>query len=54
LSELDRLMEEIHVLALHYHWSEAAILALPAPKRQRYLALLARHVAQSTSPGDAP
>ena len=47
-------MEEIHVLALHYHWSEAAILALPAPRRQRYLALLARHVAQGTSTGDAP
>lgn len=49
LSGLERLMEEIHILALHYHWSEAAILAMPAPKRQRYLALLARYVAQGAS-----
>ena len=39
-------MEEIHVLALHYHWSEAEILGLPSPKRQRYLALLAQHLGQ--------
>jgi hypothetical protein len=40
----ERLYEEVHVLALHYHWSEAQILALATPKRRRYLALLARHV----------
>ena len=45
-------MEEVHILALHYHWSEADILALPSPKRQRYLSLLARHVAQSSMHGD--
>jgi hypothetical protein len=32
------------VLALHYHWSEQDILALPAGKRRRYLALLARQL----------
>jgi len=32
---------QVHELALHYHWSEAEILALPWAKRQRYLALLA-------------
>lgn len=32
------------MIALHYHWPEAAILALPVGKRRRYLALLARHV----------
>jgi hypothetical protein len=42
LTEVDRLYEEIHVLALHYHWAEAAILAMPAGKRRRYLGLLAR------------
>jgi len=42
MSSLDRLYQEVHVLALHYHWSEHRILALPAAKRQRYLALLAR------------
>jgi hypothetical protein len=41
------LYEEVHVLAMHYHWSESEILALTRSKRQRYLALLARqHAAQ--------
>jgi hypothetical protein len=44
-------MEEVHVLALHYHWSEAAILALPSPKRQRYLGLLSRHLSQGATRG---
>ena len=44
-------MEEVHVLALHYHWSEAAILALPSPKRQRYLGLLSRHLSRGTAQG---
>lgn len=43
----ERLYEEVHVLALHYHWSEAQILALSTLKRRRYLALLARHVGAS-------
>ncbi len=47
-------MEEVHVLALHYHWSEADILALPSPKRQRYLALLARHLAPAHGQGLEP
>ena len=38
-------MEDIHVLALHYHWSEADILRLPTPRRQHYLAMLARDLA---------
>ncbi len=37
----DRLYREVHHLALHYHWSERDILALPHGKRRRYLALLA-------------
>jgi hypothetical protein len=36
----DELAWEIHVLASHYHWSEAAILAMPAARRQVYLNLL--------------
>jgi hypothetical protein len=47
-------MEEIHILALHYHWSEAAILGLSTRKRQRYLALLARQMTQTGSQGDEP
>ncbi len=35
-----RIVEEIHVLAWHYHWSEDAILALPRQRRWRYLKLL--------------
>ena len=35
-----RLPEEVHALAWHYHWSEEAILALPRSRRWRYLALL--------------
>jgi hypothetical protein len=40
---LDRLYQEVHHLALHYHWSEADILRLPRSKRLRYLGLLVRH-----------
>ncbi|WP_158497826.1 DUF6760 family protein [Pseudoxanthomonas suwonensis] len=42
MTDLERLYEETHVLAMHYHWSEPQILALPRSKRQRYLALIAR------------
>ncbi len=41
---LDLLYEEVHVLALHYHWSEAAILSLSVSKRKRYLGLLSNHL----------
>lgn len=40
-----RLLEEVHRLALHYHWGERQILALPAHRRRRYLALLEREPA---------
>jgi len=33
------LLEEVHLLASHYHWSEAAILAIPERRRRFYLAL---------------
>jgi hypothetical protein len=36
----DRLYQEIHTLAIWYHWSEPAILALPRERRQRYLRLI--------------
>jgi len=35
------LYREVHGLALHYHWSEAEILALSRRKRRLYLGLLA-------------
>ena len=34
------LESEIHVLALHYHWSERDIVALPSARRARYIARL--------------
>ncbi|MBL9060454.1 MAG: hypothetical protein JNK88_10585 [Mangrovicoccus sp.] len=32
-----RLLDEVHLIASAYHWSEAAILALPAGRRRAYL-----------------
>jgi hypothetical protein len=34
------LYREIHLLAFHYHWSEAEILGMAPLKRRRYLELL--------------
>lgn len=36
----DQLLREIHLLAFHYHWSEADILSLTRARRRAYLALL--------------
>lgn len=36
------LFEELHTLALHYHWSEREILALPKSRRRIYLDLIDR------------
>jgi hypothetical protein len=33
-----RLLDEIHVLAFAYHWSESEIMALPEGRRRHYLA----------------
>lgn len=38
--EQTRLLESVHVLASHYHWSESEIFALPAWRRERYLEML--------------
>jgi len=38
----DGLLQEVHQIAAHYHWSEADILNLPRPRRQRYLQLIDR------------
>jgi hypothetical protein len=37
----DRLLRDIHTLAVWYHWSEEAILGLPRLRRERYLNLIA-------------
>lgn len=39
------LLQEVHLLASTYHWTEDVILSLPTPRRRRYLDLVA---------GDAP
>lgn len=36
--ETSRLMDEIHVLAFAYHWTEPDILALPERRRRHYIA----------------
>ncbi|HVN06229.1 MAG TPA: hypothetical protein VMT86_17525 [Bryobacteraceae bacterium] len=36
----DRLLREVHALALYYHWSESDILGMERSRRRRYLALL--------------
>jgi hypothetical protein len=36
----DGLFAEIHVLASHYHWGEAEILAMPRTRRRTYLRLV--------------
>jgi hypothetical protein len=36
----DELLAELHVLASHYHWTEAEILAVPPERRTRYLGLV--------------
>jgi hypothetical protein len=46
---VDRVLREVHVLAVHYHWSEAAILAMPRARRQRYLDLIASATGAATS-----
>jgi hypothetical protein len=39
-NHLKTLYLETHLLAFHYHWSEAEIMGLSATKRRRYLELL--------------
>lgn len=45
LCELDgrgaRLLEDVHLLASHYHWSEREILQMPSSRRAAYLAMVA-------------
>ena len=36
--EAIRLMDDIHVMAMAYHWNESDIIALPESRRRHYLA----------------
>lgn len=49
-SRADALFGQVNALALGYHWSEAEILALPHPRRQLYLGLLAQSMDAGVSP----
>jgi hypothetical protein len=40
------LHEQVHLIAFHYHWSEAAILAMGPARRQRYLDALRASLVQ--------
>lgn len=35
-----QLYQDVHQIALHYHWSEHDILALTRPKRERYIGMI--------------
>lgn len=41
LTSADRLIADVHALALAYGWTEPDVLALPVPRRARYLTLIA-------------
>lgn len=41
-AERPRLLDDIHALAIAYHWSEAEIMAIPPDRRRHYLARIDR------------
>jgi hypothetical protein len=49
----DRLYDEVHAIAWHYHWSEGEILDLPRGKRRGYLDLIASSLGARQSRGVA-
>lgn len=36
-ADIDELLDEVHIIAQHYHWKEKDILKLPTPRRHQYL-----------------
>jgi hypothetical protein len=40
--ELNQFFEQVHTLALMYHWSEKDILSMPRKKRLMYVHMLQR------------
>ena len=44
MTGLDRLYDEIHWLAYHYHWAEKDVLDMTRSKRRRYRGLLRREL----------
>jgi hypothetical protein len=43
------LLQQIHTLALHYHWSETEILDLPPMRRRLYLEMLSANLAGASA-----
>ena len=44
-----RIIDEVHALAWHYHWSEESILDMPRRRRWRYLRLLSAALSPEAS-----
>jgi hypothetical protein len=40
----DALVEEIHIIAYHYHWSKREILELTKVERDKFIELISRQV----------
>jgi transcription initiation factor IIE alpha subunit len=49
----ERLYEEVHWLAYHYHWAEKDILEMTRSKRRRYLGLLRKELEREREHGGA-
>lgn len=47
---IDRLQREIHVIARAYGWTESEILAVPAGRRRRYVAMIVAQMAAQSAP----
>lgn len=43
-SSRQRLYQEVHYLAYHYHWSESEIMSMSKDKRKQYVELLAEEI----------
>ena len=48
-SGLDRLYREVHVIAWHYHWSEAEIMGMTPRKRRRYLEFISGELGEGSA-----
>lgn len=48
-TSMSRLYWEVHMLAFHYHWSEAEILAMTSRKRHVYLGMLSDALTEAAS-----
>lgn len=54
-AEAERLLNEVHTLALAYHWSEETILSMSPVRRELYLSLAPSAASAETEPpGPAP